>query len=66
MQEKTIGPDESWRMVYAEGKVLMLEQLTGYTTTIHGIFEAKTREECEAEAQRLGLAFPDQPEVVQG
>ena len=53
-------------MVYAEGKVLMLEQLTGYTTTIHGIFEAKTREECEAEAQRLGLAFPDQPEVVQG
>jgi hypothetical protein len=43
MQEKTIGPDQSWRMVYSNGEVLMLEQLTGYTTTMHEIFEAQTK-----------------------
>lgn len=66
MQQKTIGPDKSWRMVYADGKVLMLEQLAGYTTTIHGTFEAQTREECESEAQRLGLELPDQQDAMQG
>ena len=66
MDSTTVGPDKSWRLVHNGSVVLMLEELTGYTTTAHTLFSAATEAECQQEIARLGLvtivdALLDQP-----
>lgn len=34
----TVGPERSWRLVYANGAVLDLFESAGYTTTMQNIF----------------------------
>lgn len=53
--ETTIGPDKSWRLVHNGADVLALMETSGYTTTIHTVFEAATEAECMAEIERLAL-----------
>lgn len=57
--ETTVGPNKSWRLVHNGEEVLMLMETSGYTTTIHTLFEAQTEEECLAEIERLNLKIPD-------
>lgn len=55
----TVGPENSWRLIYdTEKKVISYFESTGYTTSIHTIFEGRTEMECMDEAQKLGLELP--------
>lgn len=60
MTPTTIGPDSSWRLVHDGKDVMALFESGGYTTTIHNVFEAQTRDECLAEIERLGLVYEAQ------
>jgi hypothetical protein len=62
MQEKTVGPAVSWRMVYDGTQVLCLFESGGYTSTRNQLFEASTKNECYAEIARLGLVAPIEDE----
>lgn len=53
--EKTIGPEKSWRLVHNGIEVLALMETSGYTTTIHTLFESATEAECLDEIDRLKL-----------
>lgn len=55
MTQTTVGPAQSWRLVHDGAQVISLEQSSGYTTSIHTIFEASTEAACNAEAVRLGM-----------
>lgn len=55
MQVNEIGPAQSWRLVHNGTNVLMLEELTGYTSTIHQVFEAPTKQECLDKITELNL-----------
>lgn len=55
MQTNKCGPANSWRLVHNGTDVLALFESTGVTETIHTLFEAGTKEACEAEIARLGL-----------
>ncbi len=59
------GPDTSWRLVHDGTDVLALFESNGFTETIHTLFEADTKEECEAEIGRLGLNPLQENEEVQ-
>lgn len=52
--------DQSWRLVHDGSTLLALFQSEGITGTKNTLFEADTRNECIAEAQRLGLAGLDE------
>ena len=55
----TVGPANSWRLVYDTDKnVISYFESDGYTTSIHTIFEGQTEQECIDEAERLGLELP--------
>lgn len=55
MQVNEIGPDKSWRLVHNGTEVLMLEELTGYTSTMHQVFAAATKQECLDKIAELNL-----------
>ncbi len=57
----TVGPEKSWRLVHDGKNVLMLQETAGYTETNHTIFEAATKEDCDAEVERLKLELPPIP-----
>lgn len=57
-QEITIyetSKGQSWRLVHDGSTLVALFQSEGITATKNTLFEAATRDECIAEAQRLGL-----------
>lgn len=62
MQTNKCGPANSWRLVHNGTDVFDLFEATGITETIHTIFEADTKEACEAEIARLGLNPLPEPE----
>ena len=53
-----LGPALSWRLVHDGTVVLMLEQVSGMTETMHQAFEAQTLRECMAKVAQLGLHLP--------
>lgn len=55
MQTNKCGPENSWRLVHNGIDVLALLESSGITETIHTLFEADTKEACDAEIARLGL-----------
>lgn len=55
MQINKCGPNISWRLVHDGTDVLALFESGGTTETIHTLFEADTKEACDAEIARLGL-----------
>lgn len=55
MQTNKCGPANSWRLAHNGTDVLALFESTGITETIHTLFEADTKEACDAEIARLGL-----------
>jgi hypothetical protein len=55
----TVGPANSWRLVYdIEKNVISYFESEGYTTSIYTIFEGETEQDCIDEAERLGLVLP--------
>lgn len=52
---RNISPDESWRLIHDNVKVIALFYSGGITETRHNLFVADTKEECLEEAQRLSL-----------
>lgn len=52
--------DLSWRLIHNGSNILALFQSEGITETKNTIFEGETRDECVAEAQRLGLPGLDE------
>jgi hypothetical protein len=50
-----------WRLVHDGARVIAVIEPGGITTTIHVLFEADSREACEAEIDRLGLRVPVEP-----
>ena len=50
-----LGPALSWRLVHDGTVVLMLEQVSGMTETMHQAFEAQTLRECMEKVAQLGL-----------
>ena len=55
----TVGPENSWRLVYdSEKNVISYFESDGYTTSKYTIFESATEHGCIAEASRLGLELP--------
>lgn len=50
-----LGPALSWRLVHDGTVVLMLEQVSGMTETMHQAFEAQTLRECMEKVVQLGL-----------
>jgi len=59
MNTTVLGPTQSWRLIHDGISVLMLDEISGITETIHTAFEAQTANECVIEAKRLGLLVPD-------
>lgn len=62
-QEVTIretSREQSWRLVHDGSALLALFESGGVTATKNTIFEAATKDECVAEAQRLGLSGLDE------
>lgn len=57
MSVTTIGPDPSWRLVFNDTDVLMLENLHGYTSTLHNVFESQSKQECLDKIVELGLNY---------
>ena len=57
-----LGPALSWRLVHDGTVVLMLEQVSGMTETMHQAFEAQTLSECMARIELLGLYLPPELE----
>ena len=58
-----VGPANSWRLIHNESAVIALFESAGYTKSVHNIFEASTKEACEAEITRLSLTpLPEEPE----
>ncbi|MDD2711281.1 MAG: hypothetical protein PHU77_00035 [Simplicispira sp.] len=55
----TLGPNKSWRLVHDGEVLLLLDEIEGITETTHSVFEAATRRECVAQAERLGLMIPE-------
>lgn len=53
-----LGPALSWRLVHDGTVVLMLEQVSGMTETMHQSFEAQTLRECMEKVAQLGLHPP--------
>ena len=53
-----LGPALSWRLVHDGTVVLMLEQVSGMTETMHQSFEAQTLRECMEKVVQLGLHLP--------
>lgn len=53
-----LGPALSWRLVHDGTVVLMLEQVSGMTETMHQAFEAQTLSECMEKVEQLGLHLP--------
>lgn len=53
-----LGPALSWRLVHDGTVVLMLEQVSGMTETMHQAFEAQSLRECMEKAVQLGLHLP--------
>lgn len=53
-----LGPALSWRLVHDGTVVLMLEQVSGMTETMHQSFEAQTLRECMEKVAQLGLHLP--------
>lgn len=53
-----LGPALSWRLVHDGTVVLMLEQVSGMTETMHQAFEAQTLRECMEKVAQLGLHLP--------
>jgi hypothetical protein len=52
---KTVGPANSWRLVYTDGKVLHLFESVGHTSTIYDLESFPTRAEAEARITELKL-----------
>jgi len=52
---KTVGPANSWRLVYTDGKVLHLFESVGHTSTIYDRESFPTRAEAEARITELKL-----------
>ena len=50
---------QSFRLVHNGAEVIMLAEITGVTSTMHELFTAATKAECEAEIARLGLVKPE-------
>jgi len=50
-----VGPAKSWRLVHNGVEVIMLEELSGITTTQHEIFTAATEQECLDKIKELNL-----------
>lgn len=57
MPVNEVGPEESWRLVYTDTEVMLLEKLHGFTTTQHNLFEAATEKECLDKIAKLGLIY---------
>jgi hypothetical protein len=62
MSITTIGPDPSWRLVFNDTDVLMLENLHGYTSTLHNVFESQSKQECLDKIAELGLKYTPEEE----
>jgi hypothetical protein len=62
-----VGPQNSWRLVHDGTKVLSLFESSGWTESIHTIFESATRIDCLNEVARLGLEPlpPDEAQAEQ-
>lgn len=58
MTTTILGPSKSWRLIHDGTSVILLEEMSGLTTTTHIGFEAQTVAECVTEAKRLGLFVP--------
>lgn len=56
-----LGPSTSWRLIHDGETVIILEEMTGYTSTMHQVFEGPTKQSCMIEIYRLGLEFPKTP-----
>ena len=57
-----VGPAKSWRLVHNGVEVIMLEELSGITTTQHEIFSATTEQECLDKIKALNLIpLPSDP-----
>jgi hypothetical protein len=57
-----VGPAKSWRLVHNGVEVIMLEELSGITTTQHEIFTAVTEQECLDKIKELNLIpLPSDP-----
>ena len=52
---KTVGPANSWRLVYTDGKVLHLFESVGHTSTIYDIESFPTKAAAEARIAELKL-----------
>ena len=52
---KTVGPGDSWRLVYTEGKVLHLFESVGHTSTIYELESFPTKAAAEARITELKL-----------
>lgn len=52
--------EQSWRLVHDGVNLVALFESEGITGTKNTLFEAATRDECVAEAQRLGLVGLDE------
>lgn len=63
---KTVGPANSWRLVYNEGKVLHLFESVGHTSTIYNLESFPTKAEAEARIAELKLAPLPVEEVSEG
>ena len=57
-----LGPALSWRLVHDGSVVLMLEQVSGMTETMHQTFESNTLSACMAQIELLGLYIPPELE----
>lgn len=64
MSVNTIGPDLSWRLVFTTTDVMMLEQLHGYTSTLHNVFESQSKQECLDKIAELGLNYTPEEQVL--
>ena len=53
-----------WRLIHDGIGVIGLFESDGITMTIHEMFVSATREECEAEIDRLRLIRPRDPEAI--
>jgi hypothetical protein len=61
---KESPPVKCWRLVHDGRVVRDLFESSGKTWTIHTLFAATTREECETEIKRLGMEVPKDDEAV--
>ena len=52
---KTVGPANSWRLVYTDGKVLHLFESVGHTSTIYDLESFPTKAAAEGRITELKL-----------